>query len=91
MGHVNAGENMCVIERDGAYEIFHSPKNGIGLLRSKDLLSWKDTGIPMTLEQAKGNWAKGRLTACMVLDSTSSSQNHKYLVFFHATSPGTKR
>ena len=36
-GRITAGENACVIIDGDDYVLFHSPANGIGVKRSKDL------------------------------------------------------
>lgn len=85
VGHFPAGENACVI-RDGAdYVLFHSPPNGIGIKRSKNLSEWRDEGL-LTLGQSTWTWAKdGRLTAGFVLDVRRDPTVGKALMFFHAS------
>ena len=43
-GSFPGGENVSVIEKDGEYLMFHSPENGIGMKRSRDLVRWEDAG-----------------------------------------------
>ncbi|HVM60119.1 MAG TPA: hypothetical protein VMV72_04565 [Verrucomicrobiae bacterium] len=89
-GHVDAGENVCVLVEDGEYVMFHSPKNGIGVKRSKDLKTWRDDGLTI-LGQKDWDWAHGRLTAGFVLDLRKEPGVGKYLMFFHGSGPGTDR
>ena len=83
-GHIPAGENVCVL-RDGAeYVMFHSPSNGIGVKRSSDLQTWRDTGL-LTLGQTNWPWAQGRLTAGFVLDLRDQPGIGKHILFFHGS------
>ena len=85
-GHFPAGENVCLIRDGGQYVLFHSPANGIGVKRSKDLANWRDEGL-LTLGQAEWDWARnGRLTAGFVLDLRHDPRVGKALMFFHASS-----
>ena len=77
MGSTDCGENVSVIKQDDEYLIFHSPQNGIGLLRTKDLKSFEDCGVS-TLNQEKYPWAKDRITAGFVIE-----HNGKTYLFFH--------
>jgi hypothetical protein len=87
-GSTNSGENVCVIEKDNEYILFHSPSNGIGVKRSEDLKTWSDSGEIITLGQSDWTWAAGRLTAGAVLDMRDHSDIHRYLMFFHGSGPG---
>ena len=84
-GRANAGENVCVLVDRGEYVMFHSPRNGIGVKRSKDLKTWRDAGL-ITLGQKQWPWAQGRLTAGFVLDLRKDPTVGKALMFFHGSS-----
>ncbi|HIU48143.1 MAG TPA: family 43 glycosylhydrolase [Candidatus Avimonoglobus intestinipullorum] len=86
-GNIHAGENPCILRRGENYFMFHSPENGIGILESGDLLHWKDTGTILYLGQQDWEWAKGRITAGMVLDCTGVEGIGKYIMFFHGSGP----
>jgi len=86
-GHADAGENVCVIEHGEEYVLFHSPKNGIGMKKSRDLINWADFGGLITLDQANWPWAKGRLTAGFVCDARNISGIGCYVMFFHGSGP----
>ncbi|MFA6816517.1 MAG: hypothetical protein WCS73_09520 [Lentisphaeria bacterium] len=86
-GHSNSGENVCVLTKKDEYVLFHSPKNGIGVMKSKDLTDWAESGKTITLGQKDWPWAQGRLTAGFVLDCREESEIGKYLMFFHGTGP----
>ena len=86
-GHTKSGENVCVLTENDEYILFHSPANGIGIKRSKDLINWQDDGPLITLGQNNWNWAKGRLTAGAVLDCRKNLNIGKYLMFFHGSGP----
>ncbi|MHC4475532.1 MAG: glycoside hydrolase family protein [Planctomycetota bacterium] len=88
LGRVPGGENACVLVEDDEYILFHSPGNGIGIKRSKDMTNWKDWGEVITLGQENWDWAKQRLTAGFVLDMRSEPAVGKYLMFYHAEPPG---
>lgn len=90
-GHTNSGENVCVLVEDDEYLLFHSPRNGIGVKRSKDLEHWRDWGKLITLGQAHWPWAETRLTAGFVLDLRQEPGIGKYLLFFHGVGPGRTR
>jgi hypothetical protein len=83
-GRTSAGENACVIVDGDDYVLFHSPGNGIGLKRSKNLEEWRDEGV-LTLGQKAWPWAAGRLTAGFVLDLRSEPAVGKALMFFHGS------
>jgi hypothetical protein len=85
VGRHAAGENACVLVEGDEYVLIHSPRNGIGVKRSKDLKVWRDEGVH-TLGQAQWLWAQGRLTAGFVLDLRAEPAVGKYLLFFHGAS-----
>lgn len=93
---IEAGENVCILVDGDEYLMFHSPKNGIGMKRSKDVKSWRDVGGPttkdrtgpITLGQKHWPWASQRLTAGFVLDLRDDPRVGKYLMFFHGEPPG---
>lgn len=86
-GHTDCGENVCVIIKDDRYIVFHSPENGIGVMQSKDLLSFESFSDNIYLGQHKWEWAKGRITAGFVLDLTDNKDFGLYLMFYHASGP----
>ncbi len=88
---VNSGENVCVLVDGDEYLMFHSPKNGIGMKRSKDMKNWTDVRPLITLGQKNWPWAKGRLTAGFVLDMRDQPAVGRYLMFFHGTGPEDER
>ena len=55
-GRIDCGENVCVLVEDGEYVLFHSPRNGVGIKRSKDMTQWRDVGH-LTFGQAE--WELG--------------------------------
>lgn len=93
---IEAGENVCILVDGDEYLMFHSPKNGIGMKRSKDLKNWRDVGREttkhstgsITLGQKDWPWASQRLTAGFVLDLKDDPRVGKYLMFFHGEPPG---
>ena len=85
-GHAQAGENVTVLRVHDAYVMFHSPRNGIGVKRSKNPRKWGDDTQLLTLGQEKWPWAQGRLTAATVLDLKDDPRVGKYIMFFHGSS-----
>ncbi len=85
-GSAPSGENVTVIRQDDEYVMFHSPKNGIGVKRSKDPKSWGADVQLLKLGQKDWPWAEGRLTAATVIDLTYESTVGKYVMFFHGSS-----
>lgn len=85
-GRAEAGENVCVLVVDDEYVMLHSPENGIGVIRSRDLQTWRDDGL-MTLGQAEWPWAQGRLTAGFALDLRHEPGIGKFVLFFHGSGP----
>lgn len=83
-GSARSGENVCVLREGDEYLLFHSPNNGVGLKRSRDLIHWEDDGL-LNLPQAQWPWAGGRLTAGFVLDMRHHPDIARYLLFFHGT------
>src|SRR5665213_3174109 len=47
-GHTNSGENPCVLVENNEYVLFPSPKKGVAIKRSKDLIDWQDWGHLIT-------------------------------------------
>ncbi|MHC4624484.1 MAG: glycosyl hydrolase family 28 protein [Planctomycetota bacterium] len=96
---IEAGENVCILVDGDEYLMFHSPRNGIGMKRSKDLKTWRDVGAPtgkhgtgsITLGQKDWPWAQGRLSAGFVLDLRKEPAVGKYLMFFHGSGPEDER
>jgi len=86
-GKTECGENVCVLYDNDSYLIFHSPKNGIGMLRTKDFVSFEKAGDLITLGQENWDWAKGRITAGFVLDVKKHPEYGKYVMFFHGSGP----
>ena len=78
------GENPCVILDGPDYVVFRSQNrpDGVGVMRSKDLVQWTDEG-ELTLGQKDWPWAQGRLTAGFVLDLRKDPAIGKALLFFH--------
>ncbi len=92
---IEAGENVCVLIDNDEYLMFHSPKNGIAMKRSKDMINWDHVGKPVTkretgpitLGQKDWPWAMGRLSAGFVLDLRDDPRIGKYILFFHGSGP----
>ena len=89
-GKAEAGENVCVLKQKEDYIMFHSPKNGIGIKRSRDIINWESQGQLITLGQQEWDWAKGRITAGAVIDLRKKRSLSKYLMFFHGSGPLTE-
>jgi hypothetical protein len=90
-GRAESGENVCVLIDGGEYVLFHSPANGIGIKRSKDLKKWRDVNGLITLGQKQWPWAQNRITAGVVLDLRKEPRVGKYIMFFHGGGPGNKK
>lgn len=84
-GHMQGGENVCILPDGEDYVMLHSPANGIGVKRSRDLTHWRDEAL-LTLGQSDWPWAQGRLTAGFVLDLRREPRVGKYVMFFHGES-----
>ena len=80
-GSAECGENVCVLKQNGEYLFFHSPENGIGLIKTKDFKSYRDCGIT-ALKQKEWQWAKDRVTAGFVL-KLPNDYKYQYALFFH--------
>lgn len=91
-GHTKSGENVCVVNHDDLYYMFHSPENGIGILTSADCINWKDTETILTLGQKNWTWAQGRITAGFVMNTPLPCDNNAlWLMFFHGSGPEDER
>lgn len=90
LGHTESGENSCVLVENNEYVLIHSPKNGIAIKRSGDLKNWHDWGNLITLGQSEWDWAKGRITAGVVLNLKKNEMFGKYVLFFHGSGPLTE-
>lgn len=84
-GRTEAGENGCVLVDRGQYVLFHSPDNGIGIMRSGDLKNWSDVDL-LTLGQKDWSWAAGRLSGGFVLDLRHNPRFRRALLFFQGDS-----
>lgn len=82
-GHTDCGENVCALVKDDTYYLMHSPENGIGLLKSRDLVHFEEEGPVNFLSQSRWVWAKDRITAGFLLDLTEVPQVGAYLLFYH--------
>ncbi len=89
-GNTEAGENVCVLVENNEYILFHSPSNGMGILKSADLKTWRKWGDLITLGQSGWNWAKGRITAGVVINLKNVKGIENYLMFFHGSGPLTE-
>ncbi|MEP6750557.1 MAG: hypothetical protein ABJB86_22665 [Bacteroidota bacterium] len=89
-GHTESGENVSLLKEKDGYILFHSPKNGIGMKKSSDLIHWEDDGELITLGQKEWPWAKGRITAGTVVDLKNNPNYGAYIMFFHGSGPLTE-
>ena len=80
LGRIDGGENACVILHDGCYYLIHSPADGIGIKRSRDLALWEDVGV--FLPDERPDFATGRLTAAFAMPSPRMGE---YAVFLHGS------
>lgn len=90
-GYTESGENVCVLTENNEYILFHSPSNGIGIKKSKDLKTWESWGELITLGQSEWQWARGRITAGAVINMTDVKGIGNYLMFFHGSGPLKER
>jgi len=86
-GRAEAGENVCVLTGNNEYIMFHSPKNGIGILKSNNLKNWLPWGELITLGQKEWDWSRGRFTAGAVINLNATKGIEKYIMFFHGSGP----
>ena len=84
VGNIDSGENVCLIVDNDEYVLFHSPRNGIGIKRSKNLKDWIDHQL-LTFGQQEWEWAAGRITAGHVLDLRHVDEVGKFVMFFHGS------
>ena len=84
VGRIDSGENVCLLVDNDEYILFHSPRNGVGVKRSKDLRSWTDHEL-LTFGQDEWEWSQGRLTAGHVLDLRHLPEVGKFIMFFHGS------
>jgi len=82
---------VCVLPHEGQYLIFHSPQNGVGMMKTRDFEHFEPYGPLITLGQSQWPWAQGRLTAGFVLDLTKDPKWGKYIMFFHGSGPEDER
>lgn len=82
-GATSGGENACILYRNDAYLLIHSPKNGIGIRESRDLVHWEDQGT-ILLDFNQHDWATGRLTAGFAMEAQGGT-NMRYILFYHAS------
>ncbi|MDO5581228.1 MAG: metallophosphoesterase [Planctomycetia bacterium] len=84
---IECGENVCILydEKTKEYRLWNSPPNGIAEMKSRDLIHWDPLPGLITLGQKEWDWAKGRLTAAVVLDLRNDPHIGKALLFFHAS------
>ena len=85
MGSAAAEENACVVPHKNGYRLFSSPKKGISVMDSDDLVTWHKAMDDLFLGQDEWDWAKGRITAGFVMENTEIPTLPRYLMFFHAS------
>ncbi len=86
------GENPCVIVQGGQYVLFYAPNdNGIGVKRSRDLVTWREEEPVLTLGQREWPWAENRVTAGYVEDLRRQPGVGRYVMVFHGGGPGRER
>ena len=90
-GNAECGENVCIVRDGELFRLWYSPVNGIGEKTSRDLKHWRDSGRIETLGQQYWPWAKGRITAGMVLDLRRERSVGRAFMFFHGTGPEDER
>lgn len=90
LGHTESGENVSVLKEKHEYILFHSPKNGIAIKKSKDLKHWDNFGSLITLGQKDWPWARGRISAGTVVDFRKKKGYAAYLMFYHGSGPLTE-
>jgi hypothetical protein len=88
IGDIDVGEAFNVWVENGEYLMMHSPKDGLGILRSKNLQNWEVFAKPTLLGKEDWPWASQRLTAGYVLDLRSDPGFRKYLIVFHGQGDG---
>ena len=81
-GSASCGENRSVLVKDGLYWIFHSPENGIGLLKSADLNHYEQAAPDQYLCQSRFPWARDRITSPFILDGRQIPGIDGYLLFY---------
>ncbi len=91
VGQTQSGENVTVLLENEEYILIHSPANGIGIKRSKDLVAWEEDPGLITLDQENWEWAENRLTAGTIIDLRHIQEIGKYIMFFHGGGPGKKK
>lgn len=84
-GSVPSGENVTVLFKEDEYIMFHSPRNGIGIKKSKTPTDWGEDIALLTLGQEEWPWSHERLTAATVIDLTDDKRFGKYIMFFHGS------
>ena len=89
-GSTSSGESVCVLTENNEYILFHSPRNGIGIKKSRTLQNWADWGGLITLGQDEWEWARGRITAGTVVNLSHVRGINAYLMFFHGSGPLTE-
>lgn len=90
--HVKSGENVTILHDGNEYIMFHSPRNGFAVSRSKDLKTWTHDKDRIMLGYGDWPWAESRMTACTVIDARDAENVGKYVMFFHGgKGPGQKR
>ncbi len=90
-GRIPSGENVSVLVEDDEYVLIHSPANGMGIKRSKDLVNWRvDKGL-ITLGQEEWQWAENRITAGTIIDLRKDPRIQNFIMFFHGGGPGKKK
>jgi len=86
------GENPCVLIDNDEYLLIYDPKDegrGAGMMRSKDMVEWRDVKERIPLGGDQWTWAPGGIGAAFVMDLRDEPSIGKYLMFFQA-GPGFK-
>jgi len=84
---IPCGENPCVLIDDDEYLLIYDPKDegrGAGIMRSKDMVHWRDMDERIPLDGDQWQWAPEGIQAAFVIDLRQVKHIGKYLMFFHA-------
>ncbi len=90
-GTIVRGENPDVLVQKSGYVLFYAPQNGIGVLRSSNLKTWRRDGQTITLGQQHWPWAETRLTAGYVADLRKVPGVGAYVLVCHSMGPGKQK
>lgn len=85
------GEGSSILVENNEYILFSSLWNGIRIRKSRSMQNWVNWGGLITLGQSEWPWARGRISAGMVVNLNGVRGINAYVMLYNGSGPLTER